>query len=91
MIYVINIISPTKEGEYQEVALNKFPIIWYTDQEEIKDLCDEENFINAVKNNIKTKKIYDNASIYYRKFTDDIDLLEEDNFNVKDKIKLEYK
>jgi len=93
MMYVMNIVSPTKDSDllYSQVALNTYPIVWYTDEAEITELYESEDLISALKNIVKTEKVYDKAEVYYRQFDDDMELVKQDKFKLKDHIKIEFK
>lgn len=90
MIYVLNIVSPTKNSDtlYDEVAINLFPIVWVSSNE-LDSLLKDELFINKIKEIVKSKKIYENAKIFYRRFDDSMDLKEQNSFLLKEKIELE--
>ena len=91
MIYVLNIVTATKESDalYNEVAVNTFPIVWTTDSQDIEELFADEEFKTAMEKIIKSKKVYENAIIYYRSFDDEMILVKSDKFRFKDKINIE--
>ena len=92
MMYVLNIVSPTKDSDtlYNEVAVNVFPIVWITSSNELDSLLKDKIFISKIKEIIKSKKIYENAKIYYRRFYDSINLIDQDSFLLNEKIELEF-
>ena len=93
MIYVLNIVTPTKESDtlYNEVAINTFPIVWTTDSQDIEELFEDDEFKTAMQKIVKSKKVYENAIIYYRSFDDEMILVKGDKFKLKDKINIELK
>lgn len=93
MMYVINIVTPTRAGDtlYNEVAINTFPIVWMADSEDISELWSDSDFILAMERLVKSQKVYENAVIYYRCFTDEQEYVREDKFKLKEKINLELK
>lgn len=92
MMYVLNIVSPTKDSDtlYNEVAVNVFPIVWITSSNELDSLLKDKIFISKIKEIIKSKKIYENAKIYYRRFDDSMNLIDQDSFLLNEKIELEF-
>lgn len=92
-MYVINIVTPTRAGDtlYNEVAINTFPIVWMTDSEDISELWSDNDFILAMERIVKSHKVYENAVVYYRCFTDEQEYVREDKFKLKEKINLELK
>lgn len=92
-MYVINIVTPTRAGDtlYNEVAINTFPIVWMTDSEDISELWGDSDFISSMERLVKSQKVYENAVIYYRCFTDEQEYVREDKFKLKEKINLELK
>ena len=93
MMYVINIVTPTKEGDssYHKVAINTFPIVWFTEGDDFSILLNDPDFNQAMTNLVRSKKVYDNAIVYYRSFNDYGTLIKEDRFKLKDQIKIELK
>lgn len=92
MIYVINIVSPTKDSDliYSQVSLNSWPIVWYTENDSVDTLYGDEIFVSSLKNIIKTQKVYNKVEVYYRQFDDELSLVEENKFKLSDKIKIEF-
>lgn len=89
MIYIINIISKTREGTlYDEVALNKYPIVYVNDCGE-DQLFDDKELCDAIGKKILSKRVYDNAKICVRCIDEEYnirDLL----YILRDKINLEF-
>ena len=92
MIFVFNIVSPTKDSEilWQQVALNTFPMVWFTDSEDISDLYSNEDLINALKEIVKTNNIYTKAEVHYRQFNDDMEMIKKDKFKLSDNIEIKF-
>lgn len=93
MIYIINIVAPTKDSDllYSEVAINTWPIVWLTEDDDISALWGDPEFKEAMTKIVRSKKVYENAIIYYRNFDDDLNFVKEDKFKLKEKINIELK
>ena len=91
MIYVLNIVSPTKNSDtlYDEVSINLFPIVWVSSNN-IDSLLNDALFLKKIKEIVKSKKVYENAKIFYRKFDNSMNLEEQNSFLLKEKIELEF-
>lgn len=75
MIIVCNILTKTKNHDvYDEVAVNKYPIVIIDDCEDVDRYCDEfgqnEFMLEIVKKHVKNDVTFDNAKLYLR-FLDD--------------------
>lgn len=84
MIITCNILTKTKNHDvYDEVAVNKFPIIIIDECEDIERYCDglgDDSFIlEIVKKHVKNDITFENAKLYLRFFN-------EETENVVDKV-----
>lgn len=68
MEYTINLVVDTKVTDiYDKVALNKFPIVIFCDNEgELKEMLSSDDVQNYVKQYIKSPKIFNSAQWYIR-------------------------
>lgn len=76
-IYAVNLTVDTKTTDlYDKVAINKFPIIVIcNNEEELWNKLSTEDTSNWVKQNVKTKRLFDTAYYHIREIF---------NGNVKD-------
>lgn len=76
-IYAVNLTVDTKTTDlYDKVAINKFPIIVIcNNEEELWDKLSTEDTSNWVRQNVKTKRLFDTAYYHIREIF---------NGNVKD-------
>lgn len=66
-IYVINLCVDTKTTDiYDQVAINKYPIVVFGDDDYLLRILNSENVRDYVKEHI-SKQLYENASWYIRK------------------------
>jgi len=86
MIYVINILTPTRQGDaYDLVAINKFPIIYRTSRkpdEFLHDSC----MIEQMKSLILNKTTYNHSVLYIRCINNDM-TFKDYEYPVKDILK----
>lgn len=77
MIYAVNLTVDTKTTDlYDKVAVNKFPVIVICNNEdELWEKLSSENTSKWIKNNIRTKHLFDTAYFHIRAI---------DNNDVKD-------
>lgn len=66
--YAVNLTVDTKTTDiYDQVAVNKYPIIVLCkDEEELWDKLSHTNTINWVKQNVRTKRLFDTAFFHIR-------------------------
>ena len=66
--YAVNLTVDTKTTDiYDQVAINKYPIIVLCkDEEELWDKLSHTNTINWVKQNVRTKRLFDTAFFHIR-------------------------
>lgn len=91
MIVLCNILTKTKNHDvYDEVAINKFPIIIIDDCEDITKYCDDfgnnEFMLKMVKKHVKNETTFDNAKIYLRFFDETNEVIEDKIIVVNEKI-----
>lgn len=67
-IYAVNLTVDTKTTDlYDKVAINKFPIIVIcNNEEELWNKLSTEDTSNWVKQNVKTKRLFDTAYYHIR-------------------------
>ena len=67
-IYAVNLTVDTKTTDlYDKVAINKFPIIFIcNNEEELWNKLSTEDTSNWVKQNVKTKRLFDTAYYHIR-------------------------
>lgn len=72
-IYIINIVTTTKNKDlYDLVAVNEYPIvIRCVDEDRLKDILRGEEFTSRIKDELKTKNLYDQGIYYIRELLDD--------------------
>ena len=77
MIFAINLTVDTKTTDlYDKVAVNKFPVIVICkDEKELWDKLSSIDTKNWIKENIRTKHLFDTAYFHIRSI---------DNYNVED-------
>lgn len=89
MTYTINIISKTREGAlYDEVALNKYPIVYISDCTP-DELFEQRDLVDAIRRKVLTSNVYGNAKICVR-CIDEKDEVSDLLFILKDKIRLDF-
>lgn len=71
MIIVCNILTKTKNHDvYDEVAVNKYPIIIVDDCDDVDSYCDNfgqnDFMLDIVKKHVKNEVTFDNAKLYLR-------------------------
>ena len=87
MIHAINIVVPVKRSNvYDEVALNKYPII-YIDDEDVDGIFDDEELQNALAKYIKNQVTHDSAKINIRTIYGD-ETIQNRSFKFKDKVSI---
>ena len=87
-MFVINIIADGKEdGSYDVLALNKFPIVYFSDS--IESLFTEDAFISAVKQLMKSEKVYSSSKMCIREFSEKV-MKNEFIIDTKEKIKIDF-
>lgn len=66
--YAVNLTVDTKTTDiYDQVAVNKYPIIVLCkDEEELWNILSSVNTINWVKQNVRTKRLFDTAFFHIR-------------------------
>lgn len=66
--YAVNLTVDTKTTDiYDQVAVNKYPIIVLCkNEEELWDKLSHTNTINWVKQNVRTKRLFDTAFFHIR-------------------------
>ena len=66
--YAVNLTVDTKTTDiYDQVAVNKYPIIVLCkDEQELWDKLSHTNTINWVKQNVRTKRLFDTAFFHIR-------------------------
>ena len=66
--YAVNLTVDTKTTDiYDQVAVNKYPIIVLCkDEEELWDKLSHTNTINWIKQNVRTKRLFDTAFFHIR-------------------------
>jgi len=72
MIYVMNILTPTRQGDaYDLVAINKFPIIYKTSRKP-DDFLYDKCMIEQMEKVILNKTTRDHAILYIRSINEDM-------------------
>lgn len=68
MIYAVNLTVNTKTTDlYDKVAVNKFPVIVIcSDEQELWDKLSSENTAKWIKENIRTKHLFESAYFHIR-------------------------
>lgn len=94
MIITCNILTKTKNHDvYDEVAVNKFPIIITDECTDVDSYCDglgEDGFIlEIVRNHVKNDITFENAKLYIRFFNEDSDEVTDKVIIVNEKITYE--
>lgn len=89
--YAINLTTITKSTDiYERVSVNKFPIIVRCKTEnELKEYLSSEQTNNYIKENIRTQKLFNEASWYIRSVYQDGSVYEL-VWDVKDLNKVSY-
>ena len=66
--YAVNLTVDTKTTDiYDQVAVNKYPIIVLCkDEEELWNKLSHTNTINWIKQNVRTKRLFDTAFFHIR-------------------------
>lgn len=66
--YAVNLTVDTKTTDiYDQVAVNKYPIIVLCkDEEELWNKLSHPNTINWIKQNVRTKRLFDTAFFHIR-------------------------
>lgn len=66
--YAVNLTVDTKTTDiYDQVAVNKYPIIVLCkDEEELWNKLSHANTINWIKQNVRTKRLFDTAFFHIR-------------------------
>lgn len=76
MIYVINILTPTRQGDaYDLVAINKFPIIYKTNRLP-NDFLYDKCMIEQMEKVILNKTTRDHAILYIRSINEDMSFID---------------
>lgn len=76
MIYVINILTPTRQGDaYDLVAINKFPIIYKTSRKP-DDFLYDKCMIEQMEKVILNKTTRDHAILYIRSINEDMSFVD---------------
>lgn len=72
-IYAVNLAVDTKTTDlYDQVAINKYPIIVLcNDEKELWDKLSTNDTANWIRNNVRTKRLFDTAYFYIREIDDD--------------------
>lgn len=66
MIYTLNITTKArKDDEYSEVSLNRYPIVYISD-DSVDTIIKDKDLIDIIKNYIHTDIIYNNSKICIR-------------------------
>jgi len=87
-MFVINIIADGKEdGSYDVLALNKFPIVYFS--ESLETLFSEQAFIGAVRGLMKSEKVYRSSKMCIREFSEKV-MKNEFIIDTKEKIKIDF-
>lgn len=72
MLFVVNIISRTRGSVYDEVALNRFPIVYINDDiSNADDLFADIDFKNIIMKYISNTTVFNNAKVCARAVADD--------------------
>lgn len=71
--YAVNLAVDTKTTDlYDQVAVNKYPIIVLcNDEKELWDKLSTNDTANWIRNNVRTKRLFDTAYFYIREIDDD--------------------
>ena len=71
--FIINIVTTTKTKElYELVAVNEYPIVVRCENEErLQEILKGEAFTSRIKDELKTKTLYDQGLYYIREILKD--------------------
>lgn len=71
--YIINIVTVTKTKElYEHVAVNNFPIVVQCESiSRLQDILRSEMFSTRIKEELKTKHLYEQGMYYIRELLSD--------------------
>lgn len=72
--YAVNLTVDTKTTDlYDQVAINKYPIIvMCKDEEELWEKLSSQDVSNWIRQNVRTQKLFDSAYYHIRELNDDV-------------------
>lgn len=92
MILVLNILTKTKRGDvYDEVAINKYPIVISIDgncdiDEWLDEFLGSDDFSRILSNHIRNRATFDNSKLYIRIYDDGENKVDDRVIIIADKI-----